>query len=314
MMLGIVFTVFLILLLIFSLIVILVLQNNWKATGSIQDTYMPPPAPVYSYPIMICGIVYQCAPYLDAVFQNILRIVPFFSDYRIVIEIDEGKDASLSILESWKDKLHPHMILVEGKKSSTVRTENIAIARNMVLEQIRALVEKGFEPRFFIMMDMDNVCSSPIQLPVLHHVLDNEHVWDSVSFHRKPYYDLWALSYDPFYISCFHWKTNVVKSSIEKVTKKFNNLSPKEFFPVYSAFNGFAIYRTEIFLRCDYDWRFQSTQKFMTPTMLSKNKKAMYPNVFKRTMEMDCEHRFFHMSAIFDHGARIRVCPQLLFK
>lgn len=278
-----------------------------------QDTYVTP-APVYSHPIVISGIVFQCAVYLDAVFENIMRIISLFTDFRIVIEIDEGKDASLSILQTWKEKLHTRMILIQGRQSSSVRTENIAIARNIVLQEIQHIVQgSSLEAPFFIVMDMDDVCVHPIKLPVLRHVLDNEHVWDSVSFHRNPYYDLWALSYDPFYISCFHWKKNIVELLIETVTKKFDALSPNEFFPVLSAFNGFAIYRTDIFLRCQYDWRFQSTQKYITPVMLSKNKKAMQPNVFKKTMEMDCEHRFFHMSATFDHNARIRLCPRLLF-
>jgi hypothetical protein len=145
------------------------------------------------------------------------------------------------------------------------------------------------------------------------HAFDNEDVWDSISFHRKYYYDIWALSYDPYLISCFHWKEDAVAFIQEKITQKLDAISPNEFLPVLSAFNGFAVYRTDIFMRCVYDWRFQSTQKFITSDMLSKNKEAMHPNVFSNTMEMDCEHRFFHMSAVFDHGARIKICPQLLF-
>jgi hypothetical protein len=290
------------------------------------DTYIQPP-PAYPYGIIISGIVFQCAPHLEGVFQNIMKITTLFSDYRIVIEVDEGKDASLSILEAWKENLTPRMILIEGKKSSTVRTENIAIARNAAHKKIQEIVHQtaseqqeqqqqqpsSFEPRFFIVMDMDDVCIAPIKLPVLRHVLDNEHVWDSVSFHRKPYYDIWALSYDPYFMSCFHWKENPVAFIKEKITQKLDTMPSNKFLPVLSAFNGFAVYRTDIFMRCVYDWRFQSTQKFLTPAMLSKNKQAMQPNVFKRTMEMDCEHRFFHMSAVFDHGARIQICPQLLF-
>jgi hypothetical protein len=300
--------------------VIFIVREHYFTSSYIllQDTYIQPP-PAYPYPIVISGIVFQCAPYLEAVFQNIMKITTLFSDYRIVIEIDEGKDASLSILETWKEKLTPRMILVQGKKSSNIRTENIAIARNAAHNEIQEIIQKSstssspFEPKFFIVLDMDNVCIAPIKLPVLRHALDNEHVWDSVSFHRKPYYDIWALSFDPYFMSCFHWKKNQVAFIKEKITQKLDTIPSNKFLPVLSAFNGFAVYRTNIFMRCVYDWRFQSTQKFLTPAMLSRNKQAMQPNEFKRTMEMDCEHRFFHMSAVFDHSARIQICPQLLF-
>jgi len=307
--------IFLMVLLLFiciTLATLAVLISRRQSYISPMLTYIQPP-PVYPYPIVISGIVFECAPYLHAVFDNITKIITLFSDYRIVIEVDEGKDASLSILEAWQKKLSPHMIVIQGKKSSNIRTENIAIARNAAHKKIKDLVSSSFNPRFFIVMDMDDVCIETMKLPVLRHAFDNEDVWDSISFHRKYYYDIWALSYDPYLISCFHWKEDAVAFIQEKITQKLDAISPNEFLPVLSAFNGFAVYRTDIFMRCVYDWRFQSTQKFITSDMLSKNKEAMHPNVFSNTMEMDCEHRFFHMSAVFDHGARIKICPQLLF-
>ena len=48
------------------------------------------------------------------------------------------------------------------------------------------------------MMDTDDVCSKKINIEILRKHLLNNDKWDSLSFNRLDYYDIWALQYYPF--------------------------------------------------------------------------------------------------------------------
>ena len=77
-----------------------------------------------------------------------------------------------------------------------------------------------------------------------------------------------------------------------------------------SAFNGFAIYRMQKFLNCNYDGRIRLD-------LIPKNYLARNIQINKSTIKTDlvedCEHRAFHIEAINKNGARIRISPEILF-
>ena len=73
--------------------------------------------------------------------------------------------------------------------------------------------------------------------------------------------------------------------------------------PVHSAFNGFAIYKTSMFLNCSYSSMIHIN---LFPKHLIRCKIV---NDFKN----DCEHRKFHLEAIKKNGARIMVSPLSIF-
>lgn len=207
------------------------------------------------------------------------------------------------------------------------RTMRIAAARNKILNYIRSLQVRGIYNKYFIMMDSNEyACVGRINVDTLRSALERSDEWDSISFDREAgYYDYWALSFDPHIYSFFHVenRNETFQSMVSGFAKKLNDAKIKsnitndnnesnqknegkyqyDLIPVHSAFNGFAIYKTSMFLNCSY-----SSMIFIDlfPKHLIRCKIL---NDFKD----DCEHRKFHLEAIKKNGARIMVSPLSIF-
>ena len=208
-------------------------------------------------------------------------------------------------------------VLINREPLTPYRTQNIANARNSILQKMREVDGNGQFP-VFIMMDFDDVCAAPLDINVLKRALNSESEWDSISFNRPFYYDIWAVSVKPFIYSAWGWDEprEVVKIMREYIVKKLNNLKEGELLECSSAFNGFALYKSALFLKCEYDWR--RPLKYMTAQDIKKNRRVIGSRnklspLNESAEESDCEHRSFHMSAIHRFGARIRISPEILF-
>lgn len=254
----------------------------------------------------ICGLVKNCAPYLEAVFNNIQTIASLFAEYHIIFAYDESSDNSLSILRDFVKKDSNITIHIETEDATPYRVYNIARARNHCLRIIR---NKWSHYEYFIMIDCDNVCSGKIDTDVLKYYMTQNTEWDALSFAKMPYYDTWALSKYPYVFSNMHFANyNNVATFIEDIIK---NTPRGILIPCLSAFNGFAIYRTNKFIKYFYDHR---PRLDLIPSHLIKNQiNICGPMYFKGKAKMiDCEHRSFHLMAVND-GARIRIAPEILF-
>lgn len=276
----------------------------------------------------ICGCVYNCGKYLPDVFENIKQLASLFDDFRIIISYDKSDDDSLLLLkkyknEDWVNDNSPDikinkLIIIENPSEllTQIRTQNISNARNSILSFIR---NNDFKSNTMIMMDMDDVCSTPIKTSIVKDSLERDD-WDCISFNRSDYYDIWALSIDSYISSCWHWDfpTKIVDIMKLYIINLLDNIENKnELIECYSAFNGFAIYRLDKFINCCYEWKNQKNIEFIGQEKLLSNYTtlksfidepiAYYPERFNGS---DCEHRFFHMEAIRKNGARIRISPQ----
>ena len=209
------------------------------------------------------------------------------------------------------------------------RTMRIALARNQILNYIRSLqVRGGIYNKYFIMMDSNEyACVGRINVDTLRSALERSDEWDSISFDREAgYYDYWALSFDPHIYSFYHVENQneTLQSMVSGFAKKMNDAKiksnitndlhesnqknegkkyPYDLIPVHSAFNGFAIYKTSMFLNCSYS---STIHIDLFPKHLIRCKIL---NDFKD----DCEHRKFHLEAIKKNGARIMVSPLSIF-
>lgn len=272
----------------------------------------------------VCGTVYKCEDYIERVFQNIEQIKAAFDDIHILVSYDVSEDKSLLKLVNFKRKYDKYDIHVNTNPRSGVRTENISNARNWLLAKMRKLLKTPeydeHEWTHFIMMDFDDVCSEPIQLPVLEKYLDDEwiHQWDALSFNREWYYDIWALSFEPFLYSCwgFHDPWTVVYIIREDIMRRLADMDKDTLFECESAFNGFSMYRCSKFLGSHYDWRL--SKQFITEEQMTHNIGALgyrqpLTPFHEISQESDCEHRHFHMKAKHEFGARIFISPLCLF-
>lgn len=268
----------------------------------------------WNYPLkkygkcFIGGCVYNCGKHLKNVIEKIFQICSVFDEYTIIMAYDHSQDNSLEILNQYKStNFH---ILINTNPKSHIRTQNICNARNAILNKIRELHNEKWE--YFMMIDMDDVCDYEVNMSALHNVLSRND-WDSISFNRDTYYDIWALSIEPYLFSCWNW-TNTIKTidSIRVyIRDKLDKLKENELLEVHSAFNGCAFYRCSKFLNCSYDWT--TCRKFITNDELKRNIEATGEHPFIRPYNDDCEHRHFHMEAIHKNNAKIRITPLKLF-
>lgn len=291
-----------------------------KKQCALQESFEPTTSqftPVLFKEVVIAGIMYNCEQYVDKILENMLKIGNCFSWFKIIIVADAGTDKTFELLDKWQTKLPDKLIVIKGKKTSKYRTENISIARNKVLEKARELEsQRPFD--YFIVMDCDDVCSTEMNLDVLKDVVAKSETWDCVSFPMSTtdkYYDIWALSIPPFLISYLHFENEVEahKALHKYILEKLKNCGD-EWIPVSSAFGGFAIYK-KWFIHLKYDWRISENLKLLSSKEIKDNlaamKMSMDPTLFHG---MDCEHRFFHFTALYKHNARMFIYPKNLFQ
>ena len=253
----------------------------------------------------ICGTVRNCGKYLPKIFTIMEQIVTLFEDYVIILYYDNSSDNTLTQLQAYQIKNHKFILYINEDKLLDYRTHRIALGRNKCLQIMR---EQYNDYDNFIMMDCDDRCSYNINLPLLKSYLQRND-WDSLSFnHPAGYYDTWALSKRPYVLSCHHfsntalWK-NLINKYIEKTPKN-------QLIKCLSAFNGFAIYRKDKFKNCYYDGQFRLD--YIPNTLINENILSAGKINFKQNKE-DCEHRFFHITAVLKNNARIRIAPVCLF-
>lgn len=273
--------------------------------------------------------VYNNERGLPSVLSNIVAISQskLFDKLTIVAYYDASVDNSYSILESFKNQHsnsgstsietviisnHKKEIRMNFGNASRVtnksRTMRIAAARNEILNYMRFVHKRGRCNNYFIMMDSNEyACVGQINIDTLRHALRRSDEWDSISFDREAgYYDYWALSFDPHIYSFFHLqnKDDALNKMVTEFATKLNaSRDSHTLIPVYSAFNGFAIYKTSMFLNCSYS---SFIHIHLFPKQLLP---AKIVNYFKN----DCEHRKFHLEAIKKNGARIMVIPLSIF-
>lgn len=273
--------------------------------------------------VYICGTLNNCTVFLDKVFSNIDKIIGLFNDYKIIIAYDNMNEKSVDKLEKKKSKYNMEMIHVlenEDIFHIDMRSQRISNARNEYLKYIRNEKKDDFE--YIIVMDMDDVCSGKIDIDAITYHLNHDSLWDAISFNKPHYYDIWALSIEPYLLSCWHFPygKEIVHTMENYVSEKLHTLDKYDLLECQSAFNGFAIYKKSKFIDCQYNWRIKNIHSYVNDDQVTKNEQALgkpfsmntsyHSNVHPMT---DCEHRQFHMEAIRKHNAKIRISPMYLF-
>lgn len=263
--------------------------------------------------VFICGSVRNCGKYIDAVFANIKQISKYFNNFHIIVSFDISTDNTLEKLKQYQSLCIEKMeIIINEEPLSPIRVERISNSRNKILDRMRQIINETPIWNYFIMMDFDDVCSYPINKKLIPYYL-NRTDWDCLTFNRKDYYDIWALSFENYIYSCWNFPNSkkVVKDMKLLITQKLATLSRDQLYRCYSAFNGFGIYRIEKFIDCEYRWLIDFNQ--FPREMLKRNFKLTGTIAIVRNINEDCEHRSFHFQAIRKHNAQIMISPHNLF-
>jgi hypothetical protein len=267
----------------------------------------------------ICGPVRNCGPFLDTVFSNIEKIGALFDDYQIIVYYDKSNDNTLAKLKAYQKRNPKLCFYVNLQFVSPYRTHRLAHARNFCLNYVKNNCDINEYP-FFIMMDFDDVNCKNVNPSVLQPYFKRND-WDALSFNTMPtYYDIWALSIYPYCFSYNHFKNNYAYHNIIKkyITYKLHNLKKTQLLPCISSFNGFSIYRTNKFLNTNYDGRVRNDLlpiNYIKAHAKAQNSRGIvykdYGHI-KGAYE-DCEHRPFHIQAIYNDNARIMITNDVLF-
>jgi hypothetical protein len=267
----------------------------------------------------ICGTVRNCGKYLEKVFSNIEKIGTIFDEYVIIVYYDVSNDNTLEFLKQYREKNNKLIFYVNKDPLSKYRTHRIAKGRNKCLNMIRSNY-KDYD--FFIMMDFDDVCAKKLNLDVLKNkMLSSE--WDALSFSNSAngsiYYDIWALSIQPYLFSYRHFnhqKMDCAKKMHDYIVEKLKKMPKGQLLPCASAFCGFSIYKTDKFINCNYDGKLRIDlipKKLIRNNILAVNGPLCFTN-YEGTIHEDCEHRSFHLEAIHKNNSRIRISPEKLFE
>lgn len=257
---------------------------------------------------LICGCVKNCETYLDNVFKNIEKIQKLFIKSKIIISFDISNDFTLKKLIELKQNFDID-IIINKDPLTNIRTLNIENARNKIIEKI---YNEYSDYNYFIMIDMDDVSSKPINIDVLQEILDEKkiNIWDGLFFNNENYYDFWALSFKDFQYSCWHSNDN--KKLINLMNKEFKHeIINKEFMECQSAFGGFGIYKIAKFINCKYrsliDLTLFNNDNFKNLYNKYNIKFIIQPDLY------DCEHRYFHLNAIKQNNVKLFIYNKNLF-
>lgn len=263
----------------------------------------------------ICGTAKKCAPYLKYIIRNMKLIGKLFEDHSIIIVADHDADETVNILKEYAAKTDNMTLHINETLTSNIRTVNIAHARNICLDYIKTRYSLW---DYFIMMDCDNINTGLVKLKTLKENLEppKNALWDALSFNRIPYYDTWALSIYPLVFSKLHFYRGheLWERYIKDTIYYYKTERPKELIPVYSAFNGFAIYKIPVFIDDDIKYSGEFDLSYIPHELLKKNIEVAGKIISSDNIEKgDCEHRSFHYKAMQKKKARIRLCVDCLF-
>ena len=273
--------------------------------------------------IALCFTVRNCGKYLPDIFKNIELVKTLNVNVFCIFIYDNCSDNSASLLIEYKNK-NKNVIVKMIENTSLRRVTRIAKARNVCLDILYNTLE---DISFHMMIDSDDKGASEWNIDTIDkylHNFDNDD-WDCISFNRKGFYDIWALLYEDIKHHCWGYESQsqkVVDYMRNDITKKLSNLDDHTLFTCLSAFNGFGIYKTPLFKNIAYDGEYKNIKTFISDKDINDSVEHLKKHnildsdtassTFAGFGEEHCEHLFYHLSAIKEKNARIRISKFIL--
>ena len=273
---------------------------------------------------VICTTLYQSEEYLEDYFGNLQRLTNWITSkgqtWTVVFCYSKGTDNTIPRIQEYCATLD-NFVYMESPRFAKYRSVDIAIARNHQMRMLHEYFSDFLE--YMMVLDANYVNHDVLDTKVLDNVLRYRDDWDAISFQRKDYYDIWALSYDPYYLSCWSFEYQCIETMKNDIVERLARLSENELMECVSAFCGFMFYSYPKFRDCWYSGYFELERFFdynIEQNIFILQEQGIRfrltnPECIVNYSEVtnDCEHKYFHLDAIEKHGARIRISPQFLF-
>ena len=249
-------------------------------------------------PVYITGTAKDIGPSLPAVIGNSYIVASLFKAYSIIIYCNKT-DIDVLKRSGWLNNDTNVHVIEEGEYPPwSTLPDRLSIGRNKLMAEVRKQMDEKKEDMdnaFLVMMDLDGVIGHIFNRSVLEGALVKNDEWDSVSFNRKRYYDIWALRYKKIDTNCWGYgkdSNRLVKIIMNDITQQLATNDGNQFFPVYSAFNSLAIYKLITTADCEYNGE-------------NKEPYVISPNG-------DCEHVAFHKCMREKNNAKIVIDKHFL--
>lgn len=210
------------------------------------------------------GTARDCAAWLPDVLANLAKLSRLHDRVAFIFAVSDTTDDTAQLLRNWMGTERAGKVVDLGELAGRFprRTERLAFARNVCLEEVRG--SAFAEYRHLIVADMDDVLAAPLDVESCVRALqwldtapDRAAVFASAA---PLYYDIWALrhpTWSPH--DCWHriWE-RPARESFEAA--KFREVFarqialPREMQPVEvrSAFGGLGLYRMSHAMRSRY--------------------------------------------------------------
>ncbi len=197
----------------------------------------------------------NCAAHLPGVLDNLARFGSIYGSRAFIFVVSDSSDGTADLLRQWlAARAWPGKVVDLGNVESrlTLRTQRIAYARNVALEQIG---EHWAGYDHLVVADLDDVLAAPVSIATFSAAaawLDAVPSRAGVFANSKPrYYDIWALRHANWCPGdCWHpiWNRPAWESF---EAAKFREVFARQIIiprtlppiPVQSAFGGLGIYR-----------------------------------------------------------------------
>jgi hypothetical protein len=270
--------------------------------------------------VVCCLCVRNCAEFLPNIFNNLNRLSRHLTRFKVVFVYDNCSDNSETLLNDYKSNSNFDVFVINNvNNNSPYRTVRISNSRNLCLNIVYDVIK---DVDYHIMIDSDDVNANEWNIDLLLYYLNSEiDNWDALSFNRDIYYDIWALLYDNYKYHCWgfgYFSTQVTQHMKKVIEEKIISLKNKDdLFECFSAFNGFAIYKTKKFVNIKYDGLSVNFNKLLTNddvinTILTLRNELKIINLNIMNRPDCCEHLYYHLTAIKHNNVRIRISKECL--
>lgn len=272
-----------------------------------------------NYKVACCLCVRDCGSFLPDIFTNLDLLAKEFKYFNVVFVYDNCKDNSEQLLLQYANRSkHKVIVIKQTDNNSPHRTVRIANARNKCLDIVYNELE---DIDFHIMIDADDVNIKKWDIELIKKYLNNNE-WDALSFNKEGYYDIWALMYNNYKHHCwgfacpYNISVKIINTMKDDLIYKLKQLEG-DLFECLSAFGGFAIYRTNVFKDIKYDGYYQNVKKYISDeermNTINYLENIIKEKIFINERQIEhCEHLNYHLSAIQNNHARIRISKYCL--